>query len=65
MAVRKYFGWATFPEDGVTIQALLEHAKAGALARPEHHDAVRVAGRRWWWGGTVLSHHRERSIEDW
>lgn len=30
---RKYFGWATFPEDGVTIQALLEHAKAGMAHR--------------------------------
>lgn len=30
---RKFFGWATFPEDGVTIQALLERAKAGMAHR--------------------------------
>jgi hypothetical protein len=36
---RKYFGWATFPQDGVTIQALLEHAKAGMARRsPEDHS---------------------------
>lgn len=36
---RKYFGWATFPDDGVTIQALLEHAKT-AMARhsAENHS---------------------------
>jgi hypothetical protein len=36
---RKYFGWATFPEDGVTIQALLEHAKTGMVRRStENHS---------------------------
>jgi hypothetical protein len=36
---RKYFGWATFPEDGVTIKALIDHAKSGILDRPAESRA--------------------------
>lgn len=35
---RKNFGWATFPEDGVTIQALLEHAKSGMARSAEENS---------------------------
>jgi SH3-like domain-containing protein len=45
------FGWATFPDDGLTLEALFEHARkiaVGAASRPiERRAQVRAAYRRW------------------
>lgn len=45
------FGWATFPDDGLTLEALFEHARAVAVAsarRPVERSAqVGVGYRRW------------------
>jgi hypothetical protein len=45
------FGWATFPDDGLTLEALFEHARKVAVAntsRPIERGAqVRAAYRRW------------------
>jgi hypothetical protein len=44
-------GWATFPDDGLTLEALFEHARKVAVAtasRPiERGTQVRAAYRRW------------------
>jgi hypothetical protein len=37
---RASFGWSTFPEDGVTIQTLIEHARAQMEAAREHSLAA-------------------------
>jgi hypothetical protein len=45
------FGWATFPDDGLTLEALFAHARKMAVAtasRPIERGAqVRAAYRRW------------------
>ena len=45
------FGWATFPDDGLTLEALFAHARKDAVAaasRPIEREAqVRGAYRRW------------------
>jgi hypothetical protein len=45
------FGWATFPDDGLTLEALFEHARKIAVAaasRPiEQRAQVQAAYRRW------------------
>ena len=37
---RSSFGWATFPDDGVTIQTLIDHARAEMSAAREHELGV-------------------------
>jgi hypothetical protein len=48
---RPGFGWATFPEDGLTLEALFEHARKIAVATAsdpvEHRAQVRATYRRW------------------
>jgi hypothetical protein len=44
------FGWATFPDDGLTLEALFEHARQAAIAsaRPIAREAqVHTGYRRW------------------
>jgi hypothetical protein len=37
------FGWATFPEDGVTLQTLIEHARKAMLEGEERVSPARAA----------------------
>jgi hypothetical protein len=45
------FGWATFPEDGVTLEALFQRARAAAVAsseQPPHPSTqLQASFRRW------------------
>jgi len=45
------FGWAAFPEDGVTLEALFQHARAAAVASSSRSTPIKIqpqaSFRRW------------------
>jgi hypothetical protein len=57
------FGWATFPEDGVTVEALFQHARMAAVASssPKERPTAQLSASFRRWGGTAPARAAARS----